>query len=74
MGDKALSYCAYPELNDDICCTSVESCKLKANSCQSSTFYNTSEQSLSPMPGNNMQAKKISAVKATEEAVDAIAS
>jgi hypothetical protein len=71
-GDKTLSSCAYPTLQDGICRTSVESYKPRSqrNQSLSSAF----ERSRSLVPNSvNFCARKYSAMDATKEAAEAIA-
>jgi hypothetical protein len=71
-GDKALSSCAYPTLQDGIRRTSVESYKPRSQRNQS--LSSASECTLSPLPNSdNFRARKYSAVDATKEAARAIA-
>jgi hypothetical protein len=66
-GDKALSSCAYPTLQDGIRGTSVES--YKPRSQQNQSLSSASECTLSPVPNSvNFCATKYSAVDATKEA------
>ena len=67
-GDKALLACAYPTLDDNLKCGSVDSFKPLSHSNSTAT-----DRSFSPMPdANNFRTKKSSAVEATERAAIAI--
>jgi hypothetical protein len=70
-GDTALMNCAYAELNDNVKRTSTDATKRRVKRGSS----NASERSLSPMPsGFGFRSQKQSAVAATEDAANAIAS